>query len=85
MANFTYANSAVVSRMYAHLQNTSFPGISVSSYLVMPQVCISYVIKLTMSPFLQGSEVRFNDQGTRDLDKVLIHQYHWQCNGMIIY
>ena len=32
MANFTYANSAVVSRMFTHLQNTSFPGISVSSY-----------------------------------------------------
>lgn len=31
MANFTYANSAVVSRMFEHLQNTSFPGISVSN------------------------------------------------------
>ena len=30
MADFTYANSAVVSRMFAHLVNTSFPGISVS-------------------------------------------------------
>ena len=29
MANFTYDNSAVVSRMFAHLQNTSFPGITV--------------------------------------------------------
>ncbi|CAI7989811.1 Gamma-aminobutyric acid type B receptor subunit 1, partial [Geodia barretti] len=28
MANFTYANSAVVSRMSEHLQNTMFPGIS---------------------------------------------------------
>ncbi|CAI8035412.1 Gamma-aminobutyric acid type B receptor subunit 2 [Geodia barretti] len=28
MANFTYANSAVVSRMFEHLQNTMFPGIS---------------------------------------------------------
>ena len=25
--------------------------------------------------FLQGSEVMFNDQGTRDLDHVLIRQY----------
>ena len=32
MANFTYANSAVVSRMFAHLKNTSFPGITVSGY-----------------------------------------------------
>ena len=32
MANFTYANSAVVSRMFAHLHNTSFPGISVSIF-----------------------------------------------------
>ena len=30
MANFTYANSAVVSRMFEHLQNTMFPGITVS-------------------------------------------------------
>ena len=30
MANFTYANSAVVSRMFEHLQNTSFQGITVS-------------------------------------------------------
>ena len=30
MANFTYANSAVVSRIFEHLQNTMFPGISVS-------------------------------------------------------
>jgi hypothetical protein len=30
MANFTYANSAVVSRMFTHLQGTSFLGISVS-------------------------------------------------------
>ena len=31
MANFTYANSAVVSRMFTHLQNTSFPGFTVSN------------------------------------------------------
>ena len=30
MANFTYANSAVVSQMFSHLQNTSFLGITVS-------------------------------------------------------
>ena len=33
MAKFTYANSAVVSRMFEHLQSTSFPGISVSRSL----------------------------------------------------
>ena len=32
MADFTYANSAVVSRMFAHLHNTSFPGISVGKF-----------------------------------------------------
>ena len=30
MANFTYANAAVVLRMFEHLQNIVFPGISVS-------------------------------------------------------
>ena len=39
MANFTYNNSAVVSRMFTHLQNTSFPGITVSNnagfYIIM--------------------------------------------------
>ena len=30
MANFTYANSAVVSRMFEHLKNTMFLGITVS-------------------------------------------------------
>ena len=30
MADFTYANSAVVSRMFTHLRETSFLGISVS-------------------------------------------------------
>ena len=30
MANFTYSNSVVVSQMFQHLQNTSFPGLSVS-------------------------------------------------------
>ena len=29
MAKFTYANSAIVSRMFTHLQSTSFPGITV--------------------------------------------------------
>ena len=29
MANFTYDNSAIVSRMFTHLQSTSFPGITV--------------------------------------------------------
>ena len=43
MANFTYANSAVVSRMFTHLQNTAFPGISVSSYFVMSYPLASYV------------------------------------------
>ena len=30
MANFTYANSAVVKTMFEHLQNTTFHGIGVS-------------------------------------------------------
>ena len=30
MANFTYKNSVVVSRMFEHLENTMFDGISVS-------------------------------------------------------
>ena len=30
MANFTYANSAVVSRMFEHMESTMFPGLSVS-------------------------------------------------------
>ena len=30
MANFTYANSGIVTRMFEHLQNTSFQGITVS-------------------------------------------------------
>ena len=29
MADFTYANSAIVSRMFTYLQSTSFPGLSV--------------------------------------------------------
>ena len=35
MANFTYENSAVVSRMFMHLQNTSFPGITVSNKIML--------------------------------------------------
>ena len=35
MANFTYANSAVVSRMLEHLKNTDFLGISVSVYILV--------------------------------------------------
>ena len=38
MADFTYANSVVVSRMFTHLQNTSFPGISVCNLLL----CMMY-------------------------------------------
>ena len=30
MANFTYNNSVVVSRMFEHLENTMFNGVSVS-------------------------------------------------------
>ena len=30
MANFTYANSAVVTRMFEHINNTPFQGLSVS-------------------------------------------------------
>ena len=30
MANFTYANSAVVPRIYEHMENTMFQGIAVS-------------------------------------------------------
>ena len=30
MANFTYSTSVVVSRMFEHINNTMFPGISVS-------------------------------------------------------
>ena len=33
MADFTYNNSAVVSRMFAHLQSTLFPGITVSHFI----------------------------------------------------
>ena len=38
MADFTYANSVVVSRMFTHLQTTSFPGISVCNLLL----CMMY-------------------------------------------
>jgi gamma-aminobutyric acid type B receptor len=58
MADFTYANSVVVSRMFTHLQNTSFPGIS-------------------------GNEVRFNKEGTRDVNAVAILQYQ-PLNGVLV-
>ena len=32
MANFTYNNSVVVSRMFKHIENTTFAGLSVSEY-----------------------------------------------------
>ena len=34
MENFTYSNSAVVSQMFQHLQNTSFPGLSVRLHIM---------------------------------------------------
>ena len=53
MANFTYNNSAVVSQMFTHLQNTSFPGITVSN-------CIRYGI-YTYTLFLQTSTFFFRE------------------------
>ncbi|CAI8034609.1 hypothetical protein GBAR_LOCUS19462 [Geodia barretti] len=50
MANFTYENSVVLSRMFYHLENTKFPGIS-------------------------GNEVKFDYQGIRYIDQVIIYQY----------
>ena len=75
MANFTYANSAVVSRMFTHLQNTSFPGFSVS---IQPLNCDDY---LYISPSFQGNDIRFNDQGVRVIDSVIVLQY--QRNDVI--
>ena len=83
MANFTYANSAVVSQMFTHLQSTSFPGISVCDWYNI----IIYLLFVTASctMFYQGNEVRFNKEGTRDVDTVAIRQYHPNPDGMCIY
>lgn len=34
MANFTYENNVVLSRMFKHLHDTFFPGITVSKHCV---------------------------------------------------
>ena len=80
MADFTYANSAVVSRMFTHLQTTSFPGISVCNLLL----CMMYLLLLQTALSYQGNEVRFNKEGTRDVNAVAILQYQ-PLNGMYVY
>ena len=71
MADFTYANSAVVSRMFTHLQNTSFPGFSVSTNTQVPK---------SISPPLQENDIEFNDQGVREINSVKIRQYQLSGN-----
>ena len=45
MANFTYANAAVVSRMYEHLQNTMFPGVAVSLFAWCYNTVVLYLAR----------------------------------------
>ena len=49
MANFTYANSVVVSQMFEHMENTMFRGISVSEYTNKSLKYISILIHLYLS------------------------------------
>ena len=51
MAKFTYNNSAVVSRMFTHLQNTSFLGISVSMTYMLLMICYSMYYKTVTNIF----------------------------------
>ena len=54
MANFTYANSVVVSRMFEHMENTMFRGISVSEYTKKSLKYIGILIHLYLS-YIQES------------------------------
>ena len=67
--NFTYVNSVVVARMFQHVQNTDFLGITVRTYKSRIN-CI-----LSISTVLQGHVVHFNEQGTRRLDTLDAYQY----------
>ena len=47
IANFTYANSAVVSQVFRHLQHTSFAGISVS--IIAERISARQLIRVQFS------------------------------------
>ena len=87
IANFTYANSAVLSQVFRHLQNTSFAGISVSRHLINHayNVCCKYFVCVINATPFQGIEVTFDEEGTRIRDKVTIYQYQFnKSNGIIV-
>ena len=69
MANFTYGNSVVVSRMFKHLENTMFDGVSVSCNHW------SFVQCYKVNSLSQGNKVMFDENGVREIDTIAILQY----------
>ena len=77
MDNFTYNNSVVVSQMFKHLNNTFFPGISVSIRDLNSWFTV--VVEGNL-PFSQGNEVYFIE-GVREIHSVTILQYQFDSNS----
>lgn len=81
MDNFTYANSVVVSRMFEHLKNTNFPGITVCSKIQTQSIILKVIFITSINCYWQGNKVTFNDVGTRQVDRVRILQYQRNSDG----
>ena len=76
--NFTYINSVIVARMFQHLQKTDFLGITVCTY----KSSVHYSIYLCDHSLMQGNVVKFNQEGTRQTNKLDVYQYHPGENGI---